>query len=309
MSEGRLTENKRNVLLAKMTDEVADLVLEDNRLQTLALSIAEAQGAQGLPGFVRTIEMLEATGRLDRKVEGLEGSDALLRRAIDQRGLTRPELAVVLSMSKLTLQSAAEELKLADDPIMDKELLAAFPDDMVKAHADAIRAHRLRHQIVATKVANRLVNRLGPSVALDLTEEEGVGLPQVVTAFLVAEKLLDLPILWQRIENAALPETARIELFAAAARSVRAHLGDIIRAGAGETTVSSIVEMLAPGIDRIAECTDALIRNEVRSEAKARRDAYIALGADRSVVEALVRLYELDGAFGVVALGAQILLP
>src|SRR5205085_12607908 len=69
MREGRLAEAKRNTLLAKMTDEVSELVLEDNRLQSLALSIAQAGGARALPGHVRTIEILEASGRLDRKVE------------------------------------------------------------------------------------------------------------------------------------------------------------------------------------------------------------------------------------------------
>ena len=194
--EGRLAEDKRNVLLASMTEDVSELVLEDNRLQSLALSVAEARGAKGLPGFVRTIEMLEATGRLDRNVEGLEAGDVLLRRGAEGRGLTRPELAVVLSMAKLTLQSAAEELTLADDPTMDAELMAAFPKAMQAKHGDAIRAHRLRHQIVATKIANRIVNRLGPSVAFDMTEEEGVGLPQVITAFLVLERLFDLGDLW-----------------------------------------------------------------------------------------------------------------
>ena len=81
MREGRLKEEARNKLLAEMTDEVAELVLEDNRLQSLALSIAESRGSAGIPGFVRTIEMLEAVGRLDRKVEGLDTSDVLLRRA------------------------------------------------------------------------------------------------------------------------------------------------------------------------------------------------------------------------------------
>src|SRR5947208_1984757 len=75
MREGRLSFDKRNRLLARMTDEVADIVLEDNRLQTLALSIAEAGGAQSLPGHVRTVELLEASGRLDRKVEGLGSSE------------------------------------------------------------------------------------------------------------------------------------------------------------------------------------------------------------------------------------------
>ena len=94
-----------------MTDEVAELVLEDNRLQSLALSIAESGGARALPGHVRTIELLEAAGRLDRKVEGLASSEELLRRGQEGRGLTRPELAVVLSMSKLALQDAAEQLQ------------------------------------------------------------------------------------------------------------------------------------------------------------------------------------------------------
>ena len=207
MREGRLSFEKRNTLLAKMTDEVADLVLEDNRLQSLALSIAEAGGAQSLPGHVRTIELLEASGRLDRKVEGLELSEELIRRSQENRGLTRPELAVVLSVSELVLQDAAEDLKLSDDPVVLPQLFDAFPKPMRKAHADAIRAHRLRNQIIATKVANRLVNRLGPGVAFDLTEEEGASLQQVVAAFLVAERLLDLDRLWQEIEDDNLPET------------------------------------------------------------------------------------------------------
>ena len=90
MREGRLSFDKRNTLLARMTDEVAELVLEDNRLQTLALSIAEAGGAQALPGHVRTIELLEASGRLDRKVEGLASSEELIRRGA---GKSRPDPA------------------------------------------------------------------------------------------------------------------------------------------------------------------------------------------------------------------------
>src|SRR5207237_8831243 len=97
-----------------------------------------------------------------------------------------------------------------------------------KAHAEAIRAHRLRNEIVATKVANRLVNRLGPGIAFDLTEEEGASLQQVIAAFLVAERLLDLDKLWREIEEEPLPETVRIELFSIAAATVRAHLSDII---------------------------------------------------------------------------------
>ncbi len=305
MSEGRLSLDKRNRLLARMTDDVAELVLEDNRLQSLALSIAEAGGAPALPGHVRTIELLEASGRLDRKVEGLASSDVLLRRNQENRGLTRPELAVVLSISKLVLQDAAEELGLSSDPLIEPQLFAAFPKPMRKEHADAIKAHRLRNEIIATKVANRLVNRLGPGMAFDLTEEEGASLHQVVAAFLVAERLLDLDRLWTEIEQDDLPETVRIELFSIAASSVRSHLSDILRAAGGETSVSALCAQLEPGVRKISSAATKLIRVEVRNEAAARRERLVALGASEHIVRGLVRLYELDGVFGIAALAAN----
>jgi glutamate dehydrogenase len=305
MREGRLELDKRNALLVKMSDDVADLVLEDNRLQTLALSIAEAGGTQALTGQVRTIELLEASGRLDRKVEGLGTSEELLRRGQENRGLTRPELSVVLSVSKLVLQDAAEELQLAGDELVGPQLFDAFPKAMRKAHADAIRAHRLRNEIIATKVANRLVNRLGPGVAFDLTEEEGASLQQVIAAFLVAERLLDLDKLWDEIEHDSLPETVRLELFTIAAANVSSHLSDILRAGGGETKVDKLCALLEPGARKISAAATKLIRSEVRNEAAARRDRLIALGASDDIVRLLVRLFELDGVFGIAALSAR----
>jgi glutamate dehydrogenase len=149
------------------------------------------------------------------------------------------------------------------------------------------------------------VNRLGPSVAFDLTEEEGASLPQVIAAFLVAERLLDLDKLWAEIERDALPETVRIELFSIAAASVRAHLSDIIRAAGGESRVEKLAAMLEPGVRKISAAAAKLIRSEVRNEAAARRDRLVALGASDDIVRLLVRLYELDGVFGIAALAAH----
>jgi glutamate dehydrogenase len=305
MRDGALSFDKRNSLLAKMTNDVAELVLEDNRLQTLALSIAEAGGATTLPAHVRTIELLEVSGRLDRRVEGLASSEELLRRAQDNRGLTRPELAVVLSVSKLVLQAAAEELKLSEDPLVEPQLFDAFPKPMRKPHEQAIRAHRLRNEIIATKVANRLVNRLGPGIAFDMTEEEGASLQQVIVAFLVVERLLDLDKLWAQVEQDKLPETVRIELFSIAAASIGAHLSDVIRAGGGATRVTELCKLLETGVRRISAAATKLIRAEVRNEAAARRDRLLALGASEEIVRGLVRLYELDGVFGIAALATR----
>jgi glutamate dehydrogenase len=305
MVEGKLTIAKRNSLLVKMTEEVAEMVLEDNRLQALALSIAESGGQRALPAHVRAIEILEASGRLDRRVEGLAGSEELLRRSQDKGGLTRPELAVVLSMSKIALQAAAEPLRLSKDKLLEPELFAAFPKPMRTTHADAIRAHRLRDEIIATRVANRIVNRLGPVVAFDMTEEEGASLGQVIVAFLVAERLLELDRLWLQIEHAELPEGVRVELFAIAARCVHAHLSDILRAAGGEPSVTALCKLLQGGVEKISAAATKLIRSEVKNEAAARRDHLVELGASEDIVRGLVRLYELDGVFGLAALAAR----
>jgi glutamate dehydrogenase len=208
-------------------------------------------------------------------------------------------------MSKLALQDAAEELKLGDSEMLQSQLLEAFPTAMRKGHAASIQAHPLRNEILATKISNRIVNRLGPELALELTEEEGASLGQVVIAFLVAEQLLDLRGLWRRIEDADVPETVRIELFAIAATSIRSHLSDILRTSGAETDPSKLCVLFEQGLRKISSAATRLIRSEVRNEAVARRDRLLALGAGDEVIRDLIRLFELDGAFGLAALASR----
>jgi len=126
-----------------------------------------------------------------------------------------------------------------------------------------------------------------------------------VAAFLVAERLLDLDKLWHEIEHDDLPETVRIELFAIAAATVRAHLSDILRSASGESSVEKLCALLEPGVRKISAAATKLIRSEVRNEAVARRDRLVALGASEDIVRLLVRLFELDGVFGIAALAAR----
>src|SRR3546814_19307207 len=122
MREGRLSFEDRNTLLDSMTDSVAAIVLEDNRLQALGLSIAQAGGASALPSYVRLIEIFENNGQLDRRVEGLASNEELLRRLQEGQGLTRPKLAILLSTAKLTLQDTIKRHRdfVAHPPYIDK---------------------------------------------------------------------------------------------------------------------------------------------------------------------------------------------
>ncbi|GAA4826297.1 NAD-glutamate dehydrogenase [Sphingosinicella ginsenosidimutans] len=305
MLEGRLDFEARNLLLAAMTDEVADLVLEDNRLQTLALSIAERGGAAALPQMVRVIELLEESGRLNRAVEGLESNEDLLRRAQQNRGLTRPELAVLLSTTKMRLQAAIEQSGFTDDPTLEPELLAAFPKAMQEGHREAILQHRLKSEIIATKIANRLVNRLGIIAPFALTEEEGASFGQAAAAFVAAERLFDMSALWADIEKANVDEQVRLTLFGEAATGLQLHVADLLRSIPAGAKPGAIVAELAPGLARLQGALDELLRPEPRADAAGLRARLDAAGAPRGIADRIARLFELDGAVGLALLARR----
>jgi glutamate dehydrogenase len=309
MAAGRLKDPARIKLLASMTDAVSDLVLEDNRLQTLALSVAESGGASDLPAYVRLIETLEVAGKLDRGVEGLSGNEDLMRRLSEGNGLTRPELAVLLATAKLAAQDVIEHSDLPKDPYFDAELLAAFPIAMVKAHKKAILDHRLRKEIIATKLVNRMINRLGMLPPFELAEEEGCSLADVAGAFAVVEQVYDVASLWQTIDTADIAEPSRLMLFQQIAVEVRAHMADVIRNAVEGRDIGGAIKIYRPAIDQLSNNRATLLPQEIRRQTDAFAERLVAAGAPRKIADAVVRLAQLDGAIGLAALSITAKVP
>jgi glutamate dehydrogenase len=303
--ENRLKIEDRNTLLVSMTDDVAHLVLEDNRLQTLALSFMENDGTVGVPSYVRAIEILEAGGRLDRAVEGLATNEEFQRRAQEGRGLTRPELAVLLATSKLALQDAIEQGDLGHDPELLPDLLAAFPPAMRKKFARPIEEHRLRGEIVATKLANRIVNRLGVLHPFELAEEEGASLRDIAAMFVVTERLFGLPAIWQAIETAAISEQARIALLDEVAVATRSQIADLLRVCRPGDGPATVIARLKPGIAALDKQTKKLLKQEARAQAGRIAEKLEAAGAPAELAGKIVRIFELDGAVGLADLGQR----
>ncbi|WP_432769115.1 MAG: NAD-glutamate dehydrogenase [Sphingopyxis sp.] len=305
MAEGRLAQADRDALLVRMTDDVAALVLEDNRLQALALSIAEKGGSQAVPSLVRIMETFEGSGRLDRKVEGLAANDELLRRAAEGRGLTRPELAVLLSTAKLALQDAIEHSDLADDPALASDLAAAFPAEMQRDFAGAIADHQLRREIIATKLANRIVNRMGVVHPFELVEEEGCALGDVAAAFVAVERLLGMRDIWSALDAAKIDEAVRLSLFAQAASAMTSQMADLLRVAPSQAQPGPLVARLEPGVDRLTAGVDSLLSPSVRRQWDMLSQQLLEAGAPDALVSAVVRLFKTDGAIGIVDLAER----
>jgi glutamate dehydrogenase len=306
MIEGRLPEDDRNVLLHEMTDEVSKIVLEDNRLQALGLSIAQSGGADDLASYVRLIATLEAGGHLDRRVEGLAGDQELLRRAGDGLGLTRPELAVLISTAKLALQSAIESSSLATDEALTGDLMRAFPVQMQEREADAIAAHQLRGEIIATKLANRIVNRLGVILPFTLAEESSSTLDEIARAFVIVEQLFDLRKLWDDIDGAKLSEQARLALYRQVANAVAGHLGDTHRSLPAGMRPAGAITALSPAMTTLMKDVDSLLQPEPARRAEALMDELTALGVSRALAARVVMLVKMDGAIGLAMLARDL---
>ncbi len=302
---GRLDEANRVSLLASMTDDVAHLVLEDNRLQALGLSIAQGTSTAAMPSYIRLIEHLEEAGKLDRRTEGLADNETLKRRGLDGAGLTRPELAVLLSSVKIALKEAIEASTLADDEGLDADLLAAFPAAMQGPYRADILGHQLRRQIIATKIANRLINRLGMLHPYELVEEEGTSLAHVASAFVAAERLLGMGGVWHDLETKPMSESARLMLFDKAASAMRSQMADLIRISVQGDAPSALVEQLTSGVSLLAGGTAQLLNPEGQLQSARMVKELVDAGAPADSAKAIAHLFDIDGAIGLAHLAAQ----
>jgi glutamate dehydrogenase len=307
VTAGRLAIDDRDALLIEMTDDVAKLVLADNILQTQALSIAERGGAAALPAHIRLIQTLEASAaELDRRVEGLPGDDVLLQRGRSGGALERPELAVVMAYAKMAIYDALVAAPLIDDALLVPDLHGAFPARMQAGFAAAIDNHRLRRELIATKLTNQLVNRGGLGLAFELAEELGVGLADVAAAFVAARELFDFPALWAAIDAAQVAGAVQLDLHMAGIAALRVQMADLVRCVAAGTPPAVTVARLRPGIDRLGDALEAILRPEPRAHLEKIRAQLSALGAPSELVGQLVRIEALDGAVGVGLLATDL---
>ncbi|MGI8712846.1 MAG: NAD-glutamate dehydrogenase [Solirubrobacteraceae bacterium] len=197
---GEMTDPERNELLRQMTDAVAEGVLDGSYTQTQAMSLALAQATPMIEVHARLIRHLEQVASLDRELEFLPSEGTLAARRADRRGLTAPELATVMAYSKIHLHEQLLESDLPEDPYLVADLERYFPPPLPERYAPQMREHRLRRELIATIVANQLVDRAGVTFAFRLGEETGASPPQLARAYAVAREVFAMREFWSDVE-------------------------------------------------------------------------------------------------------------
>ena len=302
VAAGDLTVAQRHALLQEMTDAVAELVLADNYLQTLALSLAEAQGTARLDEQLRTIRALERSGELSRAVEFLPDDDTLVARAASGRGLTRPELAVLMAYVKNTLVDALGDSDLPDDPQLLPCLLGYFPPLLVERFPRAIAAHRLRREIVATVVANDLVNRGGITFLQEMRERTGRSAGDVARAYAIVKEIFAFGPLWAAVDalDNKVAASVQAEMLLTGGRLMERATAWFLRGRSLD--IRAQIDAFRPRIAELAEHIVETLPDAERNELTRRVDALVARGVPREVAFAAARLDFLTSSVDVVRL-------
>ena len=201
VDSGELKPTARNKLLEQMTDEVGELVLRNNYLQTQAISMMSAFTVPRLGTMAHFIAWLESKGILDRQLEHLPDDEQIEERKSQEIGLTRPELAVLLSYSKIMLYPQLLESDVPEDEYLARELVQYFPEPLREKYHEQMRNHRLWREIIATQVTNSVINRMGATFVMRMQEDTSATPPEIARAFTIAREVFGANALWAEIEG------------------------------------------------------------------------------------------------------------
>ncbi|MFW5824288.1 MAG: NAD-glutamate dehydrogenase, partial [Marinobacter sp.] len=254
VAAGDLTEKQRNIMLEDMTEEVAHLVLTNNYRQTQAISVANEEAASRMEEYRRLINNLEAAGKLNRELEFLPDDERLEERKAAGKGLTRPELAVLISYVKGNLKQVLVDSDLPDDPMLVSEMHKVFPRPMVERFPRELEAHQLRREIIATQVANDMVNHMGITFVDRLSQSTGADAAAISLGWIIAREVFRLDIWWRKIEalDYQVPASLQIRLMNELARLVRRTVRWLLRNRRSELNIQSHLDRFTDSISRIS---------------------------------------------------------
>jgi glutamate dehydrogenase len=201
---------ERNRLLAEMTEEVASLVLADNRGQSRAITLDALRSARRYDELAAFVEDLVAHGIMNREDDAIPTVAELAASGPRERGLPRPLLAVALGQVKRWAYDLLLESPFADAAVAAPYLAGYFPRRLQSEFPEDIPRHPLRREIITTVVVNHVVNQAGVGFLGRVMKATGATVDAVVNAYLTAEQQAGAASLRARIGSSGLAAKAEM---------------------------------------------------------------------------------------------------
>lgn len=273
-----LTMDQRNKLLSEMTDEVAQLVLTDNYRQTQAIELAHLQALKQVDLYGRFINVLEEKNILKRDLEDLPSVNLLDERKKLGLGLTKPEIAVLVSYSKIFLQTRLLESDVPEDPWLQRYLYSAFPKRITKRYNKLLNQHRLRREIITTKLSNDLVDEMGAVFIYRMYHETGATYPDIVRAYAAAREIFFMKPLWQDIQDLDYKVSAEIQtkMLMLVSKLVRRVSRWLIRHYHESLDIDYLIKHYKPVVSKLFDSLPELLQGDRKNYFMRHYDEFIA---------------------------------
>lgn len=180
----------RNKILKEIEAEICDLVLKDNYRQSLVISLDKIRSSKDMGPFLALLRTLEEKLDLDRRVEAIGDDQHLLGYQISGKGLPRSNLSVLVGSAKRLTFGEIMGSTLPDDPACRHFLIEYFPKAVHQKFGEALFEHRLRREIVATMMTNKLVEQTGTTYLHSESRALGLTVAEVAKSYLLADAFL-----------------------------------------------------------------------------------------------------------------------
>ncbi len=302
--EKKLTIKRRNVQLAEMTDEVGELVLRDNYLQTQAINLIQAQGMAIFDNQVLLMRMLEKSGRLNRDVEFLPDDEILIERAATRQGLAASETGVLMSYSKIWVYDELLSSSLPDDDFLKVDLVEYFPTPLRKKFLKGIERHRLRREIIASVVTNSMINRMGGHFVYGLIERTGMTPDAITRSYVIAETIFNFRDLWAAIEDLdnKVPTATQTAMLLDINRLMEWSTLWFLRHGGDDMNIGRFVKEFTKGVGDLISGFNAVLPTHYRDDAHDRAQPYLDHGVPEGLALKVANLVNLFSACDIVRL-------
>lgn len=297
----------RNKILESMTDDVGHLVLRDNYLQTLVLRTAGYRARYTLPNHQIFMRKLEKSGELDRKIEFLPTDAEINERMQEDKGLTSPEMSVLLAYSKMSLDREILKSSLVTDADFNDLLISYFPKYLQENYKDFILNHYLRKEIIANQLANLVVNRAGMTFVSRFTDEFSSPLSDILKAWWIAYNLLGAPRLYNEIEELdnKVDAEVQLKLYVGVEKAVERLCRWILRYVKDLSSASSIISKYTTHVATLESHIDNLIKSEDYPEVRDEESLYISANVPAVLAKLVSRLGYLPQVMDIVLLAME----
>jgi glutamate dehydrogenase len=306
-ADKRLTRKARNKLLVEMTDTVAAFVLRNNYLQTQAISMMEAQASDRLDEYARLITNLEKTGSLDRGIEFLPDEAEIDERRQKNMGLTRPEIAVILSYAKIDLYDGLTDSSQTFEDFLTTDPQRYFPPVLRRRYVDLIPTHPLSREILATLIANNIVNRMGSTFVQRLKQDTGADTVTIARSYVIAREICQASEIWSTIESLdnEIPATLQQTMMFEVSRLLRHACYWLIERYGQDLDIVNAVAHLKPGMAIIYSRIFQIVSGTAKKRQKTVIKGYLDMGVPEKLARRMAGLLLTRGGLDITDLAVS----